>query len=444
MSSPIFGTPIYSDVGVLYTPTLSGGSWEASLPRTNLQDRRLHRVARSTDAAVASTVFTLNAGADRDVRALALCNHNISEAGRVRVRGFWESGSGTTGLPILDVLDFSTGWTTTGTPTRSAAAFTCDDGVPLDLIGDDDAASIEQYQRTVTYPNNGDRTLVFRVKEGTATSGVISIQDLTAAVTRLRFAITFSAGVPSLTMSVGTLQGTTALGNGVYRFYVRATGIVAANSNQLRVSPATDLAATTSLTGTMYLGDFLAWDSTQDRLRYDTGYQLALPSGTTVEDREGITPTWAHIASANQSAKHWRVNITDTTNAAGYVQIGRLVIAGGFEPEITMAAGAGLGWEDDSRRTVTDGGAALYDVRRKRRTAQGVLDMMPETEAYGAWFALRQRLGTTGQFFYAMDAADTGLMLARRSFLAVFKELDPITHPHLARHRTAFALLEEL
>jgi hypothetical protein len=60
MSNCVFGFPIYSDPSPLYTPVLSGGGWSASLPVTNVQDRRLSRLARSTSAGSGFTTFNID------------------------------------------------------------------------------------------------------------------------------------------------------------------------------------------------------------------------------------------------------------------------------------------------------------------------------------------------------------------------------------------------
>lgn len=67
--------------------TLSGGSWQASLPLANMQNRQVQKVSRTTDAALASTQFTIDLGAARPIGVLALVVHNISVNGQVRVIG---------------------------------------------------------------------------------------------------------------------------------------------------------------------------------------------------------------------------------------------------------------------------------------------------------------------------------------------------------------------
>lgn len=72
--------------------TLSGGSWEASLPLSNLKTRRLGRVARSTNLDPASTKLTIDLGKVVASRAIGMANHNAGIDALWRVRAWAESG----------------------------------------------------------------------------------------------------------------------------------------------------------------------------------------------------------------------------------------------------------------------------------------------------------------------------------------------------------------
>lgn len=65
---------------------LSGGAWLAGLPLANLKERALSKVCRSVNASTGSTVIDLDLGQARSLRALALQNHNLSQAGSWRVK----------------------------------------------------------------------------------------------------------------------------------------------------------------------------------------------------------------------------------------------------------------------------------------------------------------------------------------------------------------------
>jgi len=76
--------------------TLSGGSWLSALPLTNLQNRSLGKVARSTDATEASTKFIAAFSAATSVRVVALAAHNLSDAAQIKVQGSTVSNFATT------------------------------------------------------------------------------------------------------------------------------------------------------------------------------------------------------------------------------------------------------------------------------------------------------------------------------------------------------------
>ena len=71
------------------------GSWEASLPLTNLKNRTLSKVARSTDDANASTKFRFELTKPRIVGVVAVVNHNLSTNATWRFRVYNDSGYST-------------------------------------------------------------------------------------------------------------------------------------------------------------------------------------------------------------------------------------------------------------------------------------------------------------------------------------------------------------
>lgn len=166
--------------------------------------------------------------------------------------GYLPEGAGTN--LVLQSSNFGTTWTAIGTPTRSAAGAYCGD-IALDLIGDDAAGVIEGYQQTVTFTGDGTKSFSFFVKQGTSASTVFQLYDLTAG-SRALGTITWSSGAPVLTFSSGSQErAPEAMGNGVWRIFCLAPGVVAANTNRVQFYPATNLAVTdTASTGTVYIG----------------------------------------------------------------------------------------------------------------------------------------------------------------------------------------------
>ena len=84
MALPLIGYPNRIDEG-----TLSGGSWRAASPLTNVADPDIKVPARSTDASVGSTRFDLDVGAGNEKQAAlaGLFGHSMSLDGEARILG---------------------------------------------------------------------------------------------------------------------------------------------------------------------------------------------------------------------------------------------------------------------------------------------------------------------------------------------------------------------
>lgn len=159
----------------------------------------------------------------------------------------------------LQSENFGTTWSAVGSPTRSAAATSCGD-VVLDLIGDDDGSALEGYTQAVTFTAVGAEWNNFRgvnlfFKEGTSTSTAIRLRDTSAGADRLLAVITWADGVPTVTMTTGTLLELEGpLHNDVYRARMMTTAVTRTNTNQIEVYPATDAALATTATGNINIG----------------------------------------------------------------------------------------------------------------------------------------------------------------------------------------------
>lgn len=89
MGNPLFAFP---DRTLTATLTGPGGAWQAGLPLANLKDPLLSKVARSTSTDLASTKVYFDLGAERVIRALAICRHNASAAATARWTFYDDAG----------------------------------------------------------------------------------------------------------------------------------------------------------------------------------------------------------------------------------------------------------------------------------------------------------------------------------------------------------------
>lgn len=275
----IIGYPNRSDAG-----TMAGGSWLAGLPLANLQSREMAKVARSSDALNASTLFTLDLATAKTLRTFALCNHNLSADARWRV----------------------------------------------------------------------------------------------------------------------TL-GTTSGGSQVY------------DSGWLDVWQ-------------MTFGDLVEWESVtwwmgvagDEYLRSPYAAMLALPDYYT--------------------ARYVKVEIDDTTNADGYVQIGRFFAGNAIQSGYNAAYGLQDAWEDLSTLDRAESGSDWAYEKRKLRNVSFVLEYLTATEA-SYYHELQRMVGTTGEVLYMPYPSEPGEN-QRYGFLGQLADLSPIDYPFYRVRRLPLRIKE--
>jgi hypothetical protein len=139
-------------------------------------------------------------------------------------------------------------WTDSGTCNVTANSIAApDSATTADLLTATTTASFRR--RAVTFTGDGEKAFSLYVKTGTSTQSLVILRDQTAATSRHSVTVTWTAGVPTLATGAGagTLYPVEALANGWYRILFSATGIVAANTNEVWVFPDTLVG-----TGTVY------------------------------------------------------------------------------------------------------------------------------------------------------------------------------------------------
>ncbi len=290
MANVLLAAPNYVDA-TFYTVSFSGGSWQAGLPLTNLQDPQLAVVARSVDANPASTQFDVDLGAQRLVKALAIPYSNASRDATYRIRA--STVAGTFAGPSLVA----------------------------------DSATAQVYP--IIYP-----------------------------------------------------WGTTLYGSASW------------------------------------------WDG---RMSPEEAAVSRMPI--------------IQVFASPPIARYWRVEIIDPTNADGYLEIPRLVLASGWQGSLNMAVGSELGARTLTGAVESMSGAGFYDRRNSQRTAKIVFNFLPGDEAMAQAYDLIKTIGIDQQLFFAWDPDDTAHR-HRRSFLATIEKLGSVQASTPDRFATSFEVKE--
>lgn len=162
----------------------------------------------------------------------------------------------------------------------------------------------------------------------------------------------------------------------------------------------------------------------------------------TDEQRAGYTATLVEAEATNILARYWRWEIDDTTNAAGYVQVGRLFIGPAWQPTLNMSYGATSGWETKTEVQEALGGAEYFQRRTPYRV-QNIALQMSENEGLANVFEIQRRAGIDAEVLWIFDPADTVHALRRR-YLARMRKLSAIEYPYFDTNKTTFELKELL
>jgi hypothetical protein len=141
--------------------------------------------------------------------------------------------------------DFST-WSPSSTITTTNTTVAPDGTTNGDTVKAD-ASTSAFVSRIATFTGNGDKSFSVFLKAGTSTATRIILRDTTVSANRGGANITWAAGVPSVAVTEGTLQGVDTYPNGWYRVRMLATGVLAGNTNQFCFSPDTAVGTNTTI-----------------------------------------------------------------------------------------------------------------------------------------------------------------------------------------------------
>ena len=395
---------------------LSGGSWQTTLPLTNLQSRQIQRVARSLNALTSSTQFRIDCGQARAIGVFALVAHSISVLGRVRITGS-DSASAWTSL-LTNASEFDNAAWTKATTTVVANAITAPDGTAtadrLTATGADSSVSqsvvigAAQPFSYEVWMRADVATTVSLVTQQTPSSTVVStVCALTTDWQKFRVQGTTVAGTTAITCYVGG-SSSFSTGESIYAWdaeLLAGTGIVF-EGGWTAVWPSGAIPES-----------LLEWE--------DDNFWLGTLSQSAIA---GYQAPFIELVAPQQVLQHWRVEIADTSNPDGTVQIGRLFMAQTWVPTVNISYGSGLGFEDPTPIEMSLSGAEYFDVRSRFRVFDFELQYLGSTEAYTSALDLQRQAGASGEVLVVPDFDDPSTQPAR-AFLGRLRQMSQVRQP---------------
>lgn len=126
-------------------------------------------------------------------------------------------------------------------------------------------------------------------------------------------------------------------------------------------------------------------------------------------------------------AKKVKFEFNDTGNAMGWLEMGRLFVADGFETVVNLNYGRKLGYASRSTVTETLAGQEFYDKRRPVRLMSGQFHRLKEEES-DAFLQLQAELDVVNEVYYIENPANEQSYLLR-AFPARLRELTQVECP---------------
>lgn len=190
----------------------------------------------------------------------------------------------------------------------------------------------------------------------------------------------------------------------------------------------------------VYKDAFYAQAFTEDLAWEDENWWDGKPL---TEEVFGFTHNVIFILPMGIRAKNWRIEITDPTNPAGFVEIARLFMADGWQPSFNYSYDAELNYETDTQIETAMGGAEFFDRREPYRVHTIAFDYLPEEEALLKGLDLCRRAGIDAEVFWIANP-DNERTLLQTSFLGRLRRLSGWRQAVFARANIGFEIKELL
>lgn len=198
------------------------------------------------------------------------------------------------------------------------------------------------------------------------------------------------------------------------------------------------------LTSVVYDSDTVeVWEATLDSLQLEWPEDNFWSGRPGAEDLVGYYWNAIHVLPAAVYARYWKVEITDTANPSGFVEVGRLFLSEAWMPVLNMSYGASIGYNNRTEIEEAWDGTEYFDRRPAYRTAQFQLDNMGTSEAMNRAFDMQRLAGVDKEVLFMWDQADVQHLI-RRSLLGRVRELSPIEQPYFEAHKTSYVIKELL
>lgn len=140
------------------------------------------------------------------------------------------------------------------------------------------------------------------------------------------------------------------------------------------------------------------------------------------------------------TARYVRYTFTSAASS-GNIQVGRVFVGLGYQPEINFAYGWSSEWADPSELVETE--ASFFIIRRQKyRVLRVSLDHIPQTEALSALDDLKRIVGKSRDIWVVLFPSSDRPTQYRTSIYGIPIENGPTSNPYFQRFATSVAVRE--
>jgi hypothetical protein len=155
------------------------------------------------------------------------------------------------------------------------------------------------------------------------------------------------------------------------------------------------------------LADLALYGGTLPTPAVDTGWLDAWPaswvSATTAEQRAGARGVAEYLPGGALSHVCWAIDLEDSGNTAGVVQLGHVYMGGRWQPSINYSYGGSLGYRKRSRIVEAYSGAESRNRRPNPRELRVSLEWLTRAEALDVVLEIDRTLGDTELMLVSME-----------------------------------------
>ena len=176
----------------------------------------------------------------------------------------------------------------------------------------------------------------------------------------------------------------------------------------------------------------------------NTGTQYAYPQTLTAEKAAQYPNHWIYALPAGVTARYWKIEIIDTGNGYGYIELGRVWIGEAtLAPVTTINKGFSLVYESREITGESLGGAIWGDGRPPRRVMPVTWGYLTPAEKRTA-IIMQKTLGKTGELLYITDSGAAAADMILEAFPANIRTVSPLTYPFYHNNEMPVELAEKL